>query len=331
MFPSIHRALGAAALALAGLALGAAPLHAQDQYPNRPIKMYVGFSAGSATDIVARVVSQYLSERLGQSIVVENKTGVGGSLAAEAVARAAPDGYTLLTVSSAIAVNPAVYPKMSFSVEKDLTPIALVGRLPTVLLVNNSFPAKSLNELLAYARNHPKKINYGSSGVGGSTHLSTEYLASLTGTSFTHVPYRGNSQAVTALLGGEVDMVTDTILLAAPNIQTHRVRALAISSQARSPLAPEVPTFAEAGLKGYDGSLFFGLMGPKDMPPELVARINKELNDLLKNSPELRQRLQSAGGLELAGGTPEQFRDTLHKEVTLWADVVRNAHVTVAQ
>ncbi|AEI82928.1 hypothetical protein CNE_BB2p01170 (plasmid) [Cupriavidus necator N-1] len=331
MLSSIHRALSAAALALAGLAFTAAPLHAQDKYPNRPIKMYVGFSAGSATDIVARVVAQYLSERLGQSIVVENKTGVGGSLAAEAVARSAPDGYTLLTVSSAIAVNPAVYPKLSFNIEKDLTPIALVGRLPTVLLVRNGFPAKSLTEFLTYARSHPKKINYGSSGVGGSTHLSTEYLATLTGTSFTHVPYRGNSQAVAALLGGEIDMVTDTILLAAPNIQARRVRALAISSQARSPLAPDVPTFAEAGLKGYDGSLFFGLMGPKNLPPEIVSRINRELNDLLKNSAELRERLQSAGGLELVGGSPDQFRDTLHKEVTLWADVVKNAHVTVAQ
>jgi len=331
MLSFVHRAVGAAALALAGLALTAAPVQAQDQYPSRPIKMYVGFSAGSATDIVARVVAQHLSERLGQSIVVENKTGAGGSLAAEVVARAAPDGYTLLTVSSAIAVNPAVYPNLSFNVEKDLTPILLVGRLPTVLLVNNDFPAKSLSEFLAYARSHPKKINYGSSGVGGSTHLTTEYLATLTGTSYTHVPYRGNSQAIAALLGGEVDMVTDTILLAAPNIQTKRVRALAISSNSRSPLAPDVPTFAEAGLQGYDGSLFFGLMGPKDMPPEIVARLNRELNDLLKSSPELRQRLQSAGGLDLVGGSPAAFRDTLHKEVALWRDVVKNANVTAPQ
>lgn len=331
MLSFVHRAIGAAALALVGLTLSPAPAHAQDKYPSRPIKMYVGFSAGSATDIVARVVAQHLSERLGQSIVVENKTGVGGSLAAEAVARSAPDGYTLLTVSSAIAVNPAVYPKLSFNVEKDLTPIVLVGRLATVLLVNNNFPAKSLPEFLAYARSHPKKVNYGSSGVGGSTHLSTEYLATLTGTSYTHVPYRGNAQAIAALLGGEIDMVTDTILLAAPNIQARRVRALAISSQSRSPLAPDVPTFAEAGLQGYDGSLFFGLMGPKDMPPEIVARLNRELNELLKSSPELRQRLQSAGGLDLIGGSTTGFRDMLHKEVALWRDVVKNANVTAPQ
>lgn len=331
MLSLINRAFRAAALALVGMAITSGPLQAQGKYPNRPIKMFVGFSAGSATDIVARVVAQYLSERLGQSIVVENKTGVGGSLAAEAVARSAPDGYTLLTVSSAIAVNPAVYPNLSFDVEKDLTPIALVGRLPTVLLVRNDFPAKTLSELLSYARSHPKKINYGSSGVGGSTHLSTEYLATLTNTSFTHVPYRGNSQAVAALLGGEIDMVTDTILLAAPNIQARRVRALAISSQSRSPLAPEVPTFAEAGLKGYDGSLFFGLMGPKGMPSEVVQRINRELSDLLKNSAELKERLQSAGGLELVGGSPNQFRDTLHKEVLQWRSVVKNANVTVNQ
>lgn len=331
MLSFIPRALRVAALACACLAVTAGPLHADAKYPNRPIKMLVGFSAGSATDIVARVVAQSLSERLGQSIVVENKTGVGGSLAAEAVARAAPDGYTLLTVSSAIAVNPAVYPKLSFDVEKDLTPIALVGRLPTVLLVRNDFPAKNLAEFLSYARSHPKKINYGSSGVGGSTHLSTEHLASLTKTSFTHVPYRGNAQAVAALLGGEIDMVTDTILLAAPNIQARRVRALAISSTSRSPLAPDVPTFAEAGLNGYDGSLFFGLMGPGGMPAELVSRINRELNDLMKNSAELRERLQSAGGLELAGGTPEHFRDTLHKEINLWRSVVKAANVTVSQ
>jgi tripartite-type tricarboxylate transporter receptor subunit TctC len=232
MLSLIQRAMCAAALGIAALASSTGTLHAQDKYPNRPIRMYVGFSAGSATDIVARVVAQHLSERLGQPIVVENKTGVGGSLAAEAAARAAPDGYTLLTVSSAIAVNPSVYPKLSFNVEKDLTPIFLIGRLPTVLLVNNKFPARTLAEFLDYARSHPKKINYGSSGVGGSTHLATEYLATLTNTSFTHVPYRGNSQAIAALLGGEVDMVTDTILLAAPNIKAKRVRALAISSQA---------------------------------------------------------------------------------------------------
>jgi tripartite-type tricarboxylate transporter receptor subunit TctC len=331
MLTFVQRAVCAAAFGIAGLACSAVPLHAQEKYPNRPIRMYVGFSAGSATDIVARVVAQHLSERLGQSIVVENKTGVGGSLAAEATARAAPDGYTLLTVSSAIAVNPAVYPKLSFSVEKDLTPILLVGRLPTVLLVNNQFPAKTLTELLNYARSNPKKINYGSSGVGGSTHLSTEYLGTLTGTRFTHVPYRGNAQAIAALLGGEVDMVTDTILLAAPNIKAKKVRALAISSQTRSPLAPEVPTFAEAGLRGYDGSLFFGVMGPAGMPPEIVERINRELNDLMKNSADLRQRLQTAGGLELVGGAPEAFRDTLHKEVGLWREVVKNANVTVTE
>nr|WP_255640216.1 tripartite tricarboxylate transporter substrate-binding protein [Cupriavidus sp. EM10] len=201
MLSLIHRVFRTAGLAFVGMILVSGPLQAQSKYPNRPIKMFVGFSAGSATDIVARVVAQYLSERLGQSIVVENKTGVGGSLAADTVARSAPDGYTLLTVSSAIAVNPAVYPKLSFDVEKDLTPIAMVGRLPTVLLVRNDSPAKTLSELLSYARSHPKKINYGSSGIGGSIHLSTEYLATLTNTSFTHVPYRGNSQAIAALLG----------------------------------------------------------------------------------------------------------------------------------
>lgn len=323
-----HAVRAAALLAVAGLASVSSPLHAQEKYPNRPIRMYVGFSAGSATDIVARVVAQHLSERLGQSIIVENKTGVGGSLAAEATAKSAPDGYTLLMVSSAIAVNPAVYPKLNFDVEKDLTPIALVGRLPTVLLVNNKFPAKSLSELLSYARSHPRKINYGSSGVGGSTHLSTEYLATLSGTTFTHVPYRGNAQAIAALLGGEVDMVTDTILLAAPNIQAKRVRALAISSQTRSALAPDVPTFAEAGLRRYDGSLFFGLMGPAGMPAEIVTRLNRQLNELFQ-SADLRQRLQTAGGLDLVGGSPEVFRDTLHKEIGQWKQVVKNANVKV--
>ena len=291
-------------------------------YPSKPIKMYVGFSAGSATDIVARVVAKGLGERLGQTVVVENRTGAGGSLAAETVARAAPDGYTLLTVSSAIAVNPAVYTKLTFDVERDLAPITNVGTLPLVLMINRSLPVTNLREFVQHAKSRPGQLNYGSSGVGGSIQLATELLNSVAGTKITHVPYRGNSQAVTALLAGEVNVLIDTVLLAAPNLKSDKVMPLAITGNVRSPLAPEVPTFAEAGLPGYNASLFFGVMGPAGMPKDVATRLNAEINEVLK-SPEAQSRLAMTGGLHIAGGSSEEFAKLLRSELARWKEIAQ--------
>lgn len=311
-------------LGMSFAALSPAAMAQTGTYPVKPIKMLVGFTPGSATDIVARVVAKGLGERLGQTVIVENRTGAGGSLAGEATARSTPDGYTLLTVSSAIAVNPAVYAKLNFDVEKDLTPIANVGALPVVLMVNRSLPVTNLREFIQYARTHPGQLNYGSSGNGGSIHLATELLNNILGIKMAHVPYRGNSQAVTGLLGGEINVLIDTILLAAPNLKSDRVLPLAITGPVRSPLAPDLPTFSEAGLPAYNASLFFGVMGPAAMPAEIVEKLNAEINEVLK-SADVVNRLSKTGGLNLAQASSAQFRDLLKAELSKWKQIAQTS------
>jgi tripartite-type tricarboxylate transporter receptor subunit TctC len=313
-------------LAAIPLALASLDVAAQAPYPSQPIKMMVGFAAGSATDVIARAVAQGMSERLGQPVVVDNKTGVGGSLAADAVAKAKPDGYTLLFVSSAIAVNPAVYPKLPFDVSTDLTPISLVGRAPIVLLMSQSIRAKNLGEFISHAKSKPGALNFGSSGQGGAAHMATELFATTAGAKLTHIPYRGNSQAITALLAGDVDLMMDTLINALPQLKTTRVRALAITGEARSPLAPDVPTFREAGLPEFDTGVLFGAMGPANMPKAVVERLNKEINATLK-STDVAKRLSEAGGLTLVGSSPEVFQSTLRKELTIWKKVATEAKV----
>jgi len=301
----------AGALAITGVQVLAQP------YPSKPIKMFVGFSAGSATDIVARVVAKGLSERIGQPVVVDNRTGAGGSLAGEVVARAASDGYTLLTVSSAIAVNPAVYTKLTFDVERDLAPVINVGTLPLVLLINRSLPASNLREFIEYAKTRPGQLHYGSSGMGGSIHLATELLNTVAGIKLVHVPFRGNPQAVTALMGGETQVLIDTVLLAAPNLKSSKVAPLAITGTVRSPLAPDLPTFAEAGLPGYNSGLFFGVMAPASVPREIIEKLNAEINAVLK-APEAENRLATNGGLHIVGGSSAQFGELMRSELAKW-------------
>ncbi|VTU45712.1 Bug family tripartite tricarboxylate transporter substrate binding protein [Variovorax sp. PBL-E5] len=299
---------------------------AQGAYPSKPITMYVGFAAGSATDIVARVIAQKLSERLGQPIVVQNLTGAASTIATAAVARAAPDGYTLMTVSGALAIGPAVYHNLKFDVEKDLTSVGLIGSLPTVLLINESLPPRSLSEFVAYAKTRPGQLNFGSSGNGGSTHLSAELFSHAVGIKMTHVPYRGNSPAAAALMAGEVQVLMDTVLLASQSVKTSRVRALAVTGKTRSPVLPDVPTFAEAGLPNFDASIFFGLMGPAQLPKDVVDKLNKELNEVLKDA-SVRTSLATHGGLQLSGGTPDQMAQVVHDEVAKWKKVAQQAGI----
>lgn len=301
-------------------------VHAADDFPSRPIKMYVGFSAGSATDIVGRVVADGLAKRLGQAVVVENKVGAGGSIAAQETARAPADGYTLLTVSSAIAVNPAVY-KNAGEVLQHLEPVALIGYLPTVLMAANKMPVDTVQEFIEYAKKHPGEVNFGSSGVGGSTHMAMEAFAKTTGTQLTHIPYKGNGQASSALLGNQIDAMMETILLAAPVVTGQRAKGLAVSGDKRSPLMPNVPTFAEAGVPDYNRSLFFGIMAPAGSPPELVERLNKEVNAVLAD-PAVQERLIQTGGLTLTSESASDFKNTLSDEVRLWQEAATNAGIT---
>lgn len=293
---------------------------AQAEYPAKSITMVCGFAAGSATDIVARVVGQKLGDRLGQPVVVQNVTGAASTIAADSVVRAAPDGYTLMTVSSAITVAPAVYEKLKFDVEKDLVAIANIGLLPTVLMVTDSLPVRNLAEFIDYAKKNPGKLNYGSSGTGGSTHMAAALLAQTLGISMTHVPYRGNAPAGQALMAGEVQVLMDTTVLAAQSVKTNRVRALAVTGNARSPALPDVPTFREAGLPNFEASVMFGIMGPKALPRPIVERINREVAEVLKD-PGVQNQLGKTGGLHLLPGTPEQFSQLISSDIAKWKKV----------
>jgi tripartite-type tricarboxylate transporter receptor subunit TctC len=308
---------GMAALSLpgaAGLAI------AQTGYPSKPINMVCGFAAGSATDIVARVVGQKLSERLGQPVVVQNVTGAASTIAADNVVRAAPDGYTLMTVSSAITIAPAVYNNLKFDVEKDLVAIAEIGVLPTVLMVTDSLPVRTLAEFVEYAKKNPGKLNYGSSGTGGSTHMAAALLSQTLGLNMTHVPYRGNGPAGQALMAGEVQVLVDTTVLAAQSVKTGRVRALAVTGNERSPALPDVPTFREAGITNFDAPVMFGIMGPKKLPRAIVERINREVAEVLKDSG-VQNQLVNTGGLHLAPGTPEEFTKLISDDIAKWKKV----------
>lgn len=311
--------------AVAALACGwTAPSLAQG-YPNKPLKMYVGFSPGSATDIIARVVSDELGKRLGQPIVVENKVGAGGSLAAQETVRAAPDGYTLLTVSSAIAVNPAVY-KNAAEVAGQLQSIGLIGYLPTVLMVSKKSGIKNLQGLIERTHAKPGEVNFGSSGIGGSSHMSMEAFSSYTGAKMAHVPYKGNGQASTAVMAGEIDALIDTLLLAAPVISSGRAVGLAVTGKERSTLIPDVPTFAQAGVPEYDRSLFFGIMGPKGLPKDVADKLNREMNQVLKE-PAVRERLVKGGGLTLADLSAEDFQKIFQDELATWKKVGATAGI----
>jgi len=303
---------------LAAVAMGTAavPLHAQPAFPSKPITMVVGFAAGSATDVVARVVAQKMSEKMGVPIVIQNTTGAASTIAMESVARAAPDGYTLTTVSSAATIAPAVY-KLKFDVEKDLVAIGAIGSLPTVLMVNDALPASNLAEFIDHAKKNPGKLNYGSSGTGGSTHMAAALLSQTLGLDMTHVPYRGNGPAGQALMGGEVQVLMDTVLLAVQSTKTNRVRALAVTGQSRSPALPNVPTFAELGYPKYEASVLFGIMGPKGTPRAVMDKINRELNEALKDSG-VQNQLVKTGGLYLSPGTPEQFAQTIASDIAKW-------------
>lgn len=297
-----------------------APAFSQAAYPFKTINMVCGFAAGSATDVVARVVGNKLSERLGQPVVVQNVTGAASTIAADNVIRAPADGYTLITVSSAITIAPAVYNNLKFDVEKDMVAIANIGFLPTVLMVNDALPVRNFTEFVDYAKKNPGKLNYGSSGTGGSTHMAAALLAQTLGLSMTHVPYRGNGPAGQALMAGEIQVLMDTTVLAAQSVKTNRVRALAVTGVSRSAALPDVPTFREAGLANFDASVMFGIMGSKNLPRAVVERINREVGEALKD-PGLQNQLVKTGGLQLTPSSPEQFAQLISDDIAKWRKV----------
>lgn len=307
-----------AALAVAALAFATA---AQAQtWPSRPIKLIVGFAAGGSTDVTARLIAQALSERLGQQVIVENRGGAGGNIGADAVAKAEPDGYTLLlTTSTTHATNPSLYKSLPFDVRSDFTPITLTAFIPNLLVVGPNVPANTIDELVAYAKANPDKLTYGSAGNGSSQHLSAELFKSLAGIQMTHAPYRGGAPAVTDLLTGNIQVLFAPLVEVLQHVNGGKLKALGITTAKRSPLLPSAPAIGER-LPGYEVALWNGLLGPAKLPQDIVDRIHRETVAALR-SEELRAKLAQQGS-EPVGNTPDEFRAFIAAELVKWKKLV---------
>ncbi|KQP05171.1 tripartite tricarboxylate transporter substrate binding protein [Pseudorhodoferax sp. Leaf265] len=304
--------LAAASLSLGGPAAAA--------YPDKPVTMVVGFSPGSSIDMVARAVAQKLGDKLQQTVIVDNKAGAGGNVAAGQVARATPDGYQLLVVANSIAMAPAIYPELKFDVQRDLRAIAYVGVGPMILKVHKDRGFHTLADLVRYARANPGKLNYGSSGVGGTPHMATVLFGKVAGIEMTHIPYKGGADALTALLGGQVDVLINPLL---GDTASERITSLAITGASRSALAPGVPTFAEAGYPAYDIGVYYGIMGPAGMPDAVVHQLNAAINDVLAD-PAILDSLTTRSGIVLKAGTAEQFQRFIDNDIQRWKEVAKN-------
>jgi tripartite-type tricarboxylate transporter receptor subunit TctC len=310
------------------LIVGAVTLTAHAQpYPDRTIRIIVPFAAGGSTDIVARTTSQKLSERLRQSVVIDNRGGGGGNIGSDMVAKALPDGYTLLlgTVGS-LTINPTLYRKMPYDPLRDLAPIGYFGSAPNILVVHPSLPPRSVHELIAFARSRPGQLNYGSGGTGGSIHLAAELFKSLAKVDMVHVPYKGSAPALIDLLGGLTQLMFATMPPALPHVKSGRLRPLGVTGTQRSPLVPELPTIAESALPGYEITQWWALLGPSGLPPAIVTRLNSELNAILQQ-PDVKERFASEGAVT-APNTPEWLASFMKSEVTKWAKVVRTSGAT---
>jgi tripartite-type tricarboxylate transporter receptor subunit TctC len=293
-------------------------------YPDKPVRWVVGYPAGGSTDITARIVGQFLSEKLGQQFIIENKPGAGNNIATEHVINSAPDGYTVYLVNPANAVNTSLYPKLNFVFLRDMLPVAGIIRVPNVMEVHPSVPAKNVAEFIAYAKANGSKINWATSGNGTSVHLSGELFQLMTGIKMTHVPYRGSAPALTDMIAGTVHVMFDNMPSSLPHITAGKLRALGVTTAKRSDALPDVPTVAEA-VPGYEASAFFGMGAPKGTPKEVIAVLNKTINEALQD-PKVKARLIELGGMFIAG-TPEDFGKVVAGETEKWAKVVKEAGV----
>jgi tripartite-type tricarboxylate transporter receptor subunit TctC len=291
-------------------------------YPTRPVRFVVGYPPGGATDILARLIGQRLSEKLGQQFVIENKPGAGNNIGTEAVVNAEPDGYTILLVNPANYINASLYGNLKFNFVRDVAPVASFNRVPNVLTVNKDVPAKTVAEFIAYVKANPGKVNMASSGNGTSVHLSGEMFMAMSDTKMQHVPYRGAAPAITDMLGGQVQVIFDNMPSIIQHIRAGSLRALAVTTTARSPQLPEVPTVADT-VPGYEASALFGVGAPKKTPPELIEKLNKEINAVLAE-PAIKARLIELGGEPLIS-TPEDFGKMIVAETEKWEKVVKAA------
>ncbi|MDA8444928.1 tripartite tricarboxylate transporter substrate binding protein [Paracidovorax valerianellae] len=322
-----RRTLLAAAIISAAAAVVPAGAFAQ-AFPNKPITIIVPFAAGGTTDILARVIGQGLSAELGQSVVVDNRAGAGGNIGGQMAARAPADGYTLFmgTVGTH-AINAALYKKMPFDPVKDFAPLTRVANVPNLLVANPNQPYKSVQELIAYAKANPGKVNFGSSGSGSSIHLSGELFKSLAKVDMQHVPYKGSAPAVTDLLGNQIGIMFDNMPSAIQHVRSGKLRPIAVTTAKRSPELPDVPTIAEAGVPGYEATSWFGMFAPAGTPAPIVAQLNKALVKVL-SQPETKKKLADQGA-EPVSETPEQFAAFIQAESAKWGKVVKESGASV--
>jgi tripartite-type tricarboxylate transporter receptor subunit TctC len=312
-------------MAASAAALSTVPRLASAQaYPSRPVRIIVGFPAGGATDIQARLMGQWLTDRLGQQFLVENRAGASGNIGTEAVAKAPGDGYTLLQIVTPHAINSALYSNLSFDFIRDIAPVVCAARLAYVVVVHPSVPAKTIPELIAYAKDNPGKINYGSAGSGTPQNIACELFKMMAGVNLTHVPYRGGAPATTDLVGGHIQVIFSPVSESIEHIKAGKLRPLAVTTASRLNVLPDVPAMADF-VPGYEASGFAGIGAPKSTPPEIITMLNKELNAGLADS-KVRARIEELGGTVL-GGTPAEFGKIISEATEKWAKVIKFAGI----
>ena len=314
-------------LAFMLLALASGAIHAQQDYPSKPIRMIVGVAPGGATDILARAVGARLTETFKQQVIVENRPGANHIIGGELTTKSPKDGYTLQMIPEGFVINASVYAKLPFDPLRDFSPIAIVANVPNVLVVHPSLPARSVNQFAAIARARPGQLSYGSSSVGSPSHMSGELFKVMAKVDYVHVPYKGQALALVDLMGGHIQFLFPSIPAAVAHVRSGKVVALGVTTAQRATALPDVPTIAEGGMPGYEVSGWYGVVGPAGLPPTVVARLNKEINAMLL-APETRKQMANEGA-EPRTGTPEAFGETMAKDLQKWAKVVAAAGIKI--
>lgn len=315
----------AACLAASCLITALTPLANAQSYPARPIRLVVPFPPGGPNDIVGRTIGQKLQERWGQPVVIDNRPGASSVIGTEYVVKSAPDGYTLLVGGPSLALTRFLNAKAPYDVDRDIAPVILVAKIPNVLLVHPSVPARNVTELVALANSKPGQLNYGSTGTGTATHLFAALFERTTGAPLNHVPYKGTAPAVNDLLAGQIQILFDSLSTALPNLRAGKVRALGITNSTRSPSAPDIPTLAEEGVTGYEAVGWFGIAAPAKVPPEIINSLNAEIGQIIR-IPDVQDRLNRLGG-EIAGGPPSAFSAYIKSEAERWGRLIREAGI----
>ena len=310
---------------MAGLLIVAGGVHAQQKYPTKPIRLIVPFPPGGQTDVVARTLAQKLGEALGQTVVVDNRQGGGGTIGVEMAVKSPPDGYTMVQVSTSYAANAALY-KLPYDARNDIVPVVMIGEIANMVTVTPSGPFRSVKDLIAYARANPGKINFGSGGTGSGNHLATELFSQMAGITMTHVPYKGATGGVTDLMSGQIQLIFGGLTGMIPHHKANRVRGIAVTSAKRSVAVPDLPTVGET-VTGYESVSWSAILGPKGLPRDVVARWNEEINRVLQ-LPDVKERMTSSG-LDIVGGTPADLRKVLDQDIAKWTKVVKLANIKV--